>query len=70
MPAGVVGTATSFWSVVWLRFGVAPASDQLVVVKSAFCWRTKFIEGTVQERRMLLPVAARFNQGVGVVRET
>lgn len=42
---------------------------QLVVPKSEFCSKTKFVEGTIQERRRSLLDDAIFNCGDGVVCE-
>ena len=50
--------------------GVFVMSVQLVVVKSEFCCKVKFIEGMSHERTALLPERETLNEGVGVVCET
>ena len=58
---------TSLRKFVKLSMGMLVTAVQFVVAKSGFSCRTRFIEGTVQERRMFVSERVMFNSGAKVV---
>src|SRR5258707_14358907 len=58
---------TSLRRFVRLRVGAFVTAVQFVVAKSEFSCRTRFIEGTVQERSMCVSERVMFNSGAKVV---